>query len=452
MTQSTQNPVVQESIVDPTGNAQAAELQFAEPTITEDIRTRINKIILEQNQIFMERREVIFGMWVARVGQQHVLMVGPGGTGKSMLARDTSSRIKESVYFEAAFDETSDPAQVFGPPDVAAMIGDPARGIKGVMRWQIEGMLPEATDAFLDEIFNGNGPLLHSTMPVLNERAFHNGPDLIHTPLRQCLAGTNKLNTDPDLAAMWDRLHHRFVVDQARTRTSLITMAAHNIARMARNAAVQGGGRTSAIIEGQERTTVTLDELDRARAESLSLHVPDSVFEQMLDLKDELANGEAGVEISNRRWNEGVAAVMANAWVRGHKTVTVGDLDVLANMWWTLLDQVAPARKLILSATNPSQKVAIELMEDLDKAQEDYRDVKKDDDDTTKRKVGISVIAIAEEVLEAANKALEQARAAGTDTSALIDTMNKAHDFNVKVGFEVFGIKPESVLNNVPTS
>lgn len=445
MTQSTVNPIINDSIVDPQGNAQAAERVFSEPTITDDIRVRINQIVGEQNQIFMERGEVTEGIWVARIAQQHVLMVGPGGTGKTMLARDTAGRIDGSVYFETTLDENSDPAQVFGPPDVAAMVGDPANGVKGEMRWQIDGMLPEATDAMIDEIFNGNGPTLHATMPVLNERTFANGKTLLHTPLRQCIAGSNKINDDPDLAAMRDRLHHRFVVGYVRSRTSLITMAAHNVARMARNAAQQGTRTTAGV--GQTRTSVTLDELDRARAESLSLYIPDPVFEAMIDMKDELMNGEASVEISDRRWNDGILAVLANAWLRGHHQVTVGDLDVLANMWWTMLDQVTSARKLILSSTNPSQKRALELMEDLDKAHEDYRELKQDDDETTKRKVAIAVIAIAENVVSDANAELEKAKEAGTNTSSLVDAMEKAHQFIVKVSHEVFGIAPGSVVN-----
>lgn len=421
---------------------------LTEPTITEDIRERVVAIIAEQNQVILERGEVIQGIWTARIAQQHGLMVGPGGTGKSFLARDTSDRIDGSTYFETAFDETTDPAQVFGPPDISAMIGDPANGIPGRMRRVPDGMLPEATDAFLDEFFNANGPLLHSVMPIANERVWHNNGHPTPVPLRQILAGTNKLNADVDLAALWDRLHQRWIVDYVRSRTSLVTMAAHNMARMAEGMAGGSSRGVNTAIGGATRTTVTLDELDIAHAEALSLDFSPAVLELALDLKEELQQGEAKVTISDRRWNEGLVAVASRAWLRGHKTVTTGDLDVLASMWWTLQDQMPVARKVILGATNPGEKVAHELLDDLDQAEKEYRTIADpNEDDNKRRKVGISVVGTAEKIIKKAGEERTKAEAAGSDTSKLDEVIQRAHTFNVKVGTEVFGLDANSMVN-----
>jgi MoxR-like ATPase len=321
--------------------------------------------------------------------------------------------------------------------------------VPGKMRRVPDGMLPEATDAFLDEVFNGNGPLLHSVMPALNERVWHNNGHPVGIPLRQALAGTNKLNADSDLAALWDRWHQRWVVEHVRSRTSLVTMAAHNIARMAQQAGAIGAGSrgVNTAIQGATRTTVTLEELDRAHAECLSLDFPPAVLELALDLKEELQQGEAKVTISERRWNEGLIAVAARAWVRGHHSVTTGDLDVLANMWWTLQDQMPVARKVILGATNPGEKVAHELLDDLDQAEKEYRTIADpNEDDNKRRKVGISVVGTAEKIIKKAGEEKAKALAAGNGTAKLDEVIQRAHTFNVKVGTEVFGLSADSVV------
>lgn len=273
--------------------------------ISTDIQGRVQQIITEQQQVIQQRSDVIHGYWVARVAQQHLLMLGPGGTGKSFLVRDAVSHIEGANLFEVALDETTDPGQVFGPPDIPAMVKD------GKNRRVVTNMLPEATDAFVDEIFNGNSPVLHSLMPIMNERIFHNNGMPSDVPLRTLTAGTNKLNADADLAAFFDRLHIRFVVDYLDSRTAQVDMIGAAIARMS----VLGRGTGTSL--ATTKTMVSIDELDQAHQESLSLSVEDTVMDLFLDLAAELRG--KGVIISDRRKVEGMAAVLANAWVRGHE-------------------------------------------------------------------------------------------------------------------------------------
>ena len=404
-------------------------------TITQAIQANVVQAIAEMQADIKEREALIHDMWVAAVAQEHLLMLGPGGTGKSFVVRRMTSHIADSVYFESAFDETTDPSQVFGPPDIKAMVED------GKTRRVIDGMLPEATHAFCDEFFNANGPLLHSIMPCLNERVFHNNGIPHGIPLRSMYAGTNKLNADADQAALWDRIHIRHIVDYVSDRQNQAELVGDAIARMA----LVGRG-TNTTVPGQSKTLITLDELDLAHKEALALPVDDVVVEMFFDIRDELREGKAQISISDRRAVEGMAAVMANAWVRGHdQGVKVADLDVLANMWWTVQDQRAEARNVILAATNPGEKAALDLLDELDKVKAEITAASKPDvDDGRKKRIGVEQVKNIDRLLAEANDHLTKASAAGASTARIQETILKANAFKVQIGKDIFGIDPQA--------
>jgi MoxR-like ATPase len=420
---------------DPATNVQAA---VATPSvITKGIQTRVQAIIAEMRSVIKEREALIHDMWVARIAQEHLLMLGPGGTGKSFVVRRMTQHIEGSVYFEKQLDETTDPSEVFGPPDIKAMVE------QGKTKRVLTGMFAEATDGFLDEFFNANGPLLHSIMPVLNERIYSSNGVPTSIPLRSCMMGTNKLNADADQAALWDRVHIRHVVQYVQDRQNQADLVGEAIARMA----LVGRG-TSTVVPGESKTMVTLDELDQAHKEALSLPVPDLVVSTFFDIRDELQNGAAQIEVSDRRAVEGMAAVMANAWVRGHDEVKVADLDVLANMWWTVQEQRAEARNVILATTNPGEKAALDLLDELDKVKAEITAINKPDiDDTRKRKVGVEQIKNLDRLLAEAKEHLDKANAGGTSTTRIQETIDRANAEKLRIGSDLFGIDMQAQAN-----
>lgn len=433
MTEIANNPVVQQAV-----QAHAAAPAIpAGPTIDQAIRGKIINIIDEQNAIIKERVEVIRGSWNALISRQHLLMLGPGGTGKSFLIRNIASHIQGSRYFEVAVDETTDPSQVFGPPDIKAMVED------GKTRRVPDGMLPEADIAFIDEFFNANGPLLHSIMPALNERLFHNNGQPTGIPLISMFAGTNKLNADADQAALWDRIHHRHVVNYLTDRKSQADMVGDAIARLS----VLGRGAGTNLGGGQF-THITLPELEQAHTEALSLEVPDPVLDMFFDIRDELQHGSAKIQISDRRAVEGMAAVMANAWLNNHTQVTVGDLSVLADMWWAVQDQMSAARATILAVTNPGEKAALDLLDSLDELKKEVKQANDSDlDASRKKRVGVESVKNADKVLNDAKAHLLKAQQAGTSTTKLEEVIKKTEAFKVEVGMSIFGIDPASMQN-----
>jgi MoxR-like ATPase len=389
--------------------------------MTNDIRTNIESAIVEMGSTHKERLPIIKGLWVSLIARQHLLMLGPGGTGKSFLCRDLADRIDGSTYFETALDETSDPGQVFGPVDIKAMKEE------GKHKRRTDGMLPEADIAFIDEFFNANGPTLHGMMPILNERLFHNNGHPSKAPLWSAFMGTNKLNADTDQAATWDRVHQRWVVKYVQDRDNVREMVAESIARRIRDHVEPA------------RSSIKLEQLKDAHDEAMQLDIPDATWETFLDIKDELLHN--GVEVSSRRQAEGMAAVLANAWLNGHDSVTIGDLDILQAMWWTLQADIDVVQKLILGATNPGEKAALEFLDELEKYNSQLQEAERQDlDDTKKRLIGMEVFKNSRRIIAEANELETKAKAAGAGTARIEELRGRTQSLMDRVQEEFFGL------------
>ncbi len=72
--------------------------------------------------------------------------------------------------------------ELFGPLSMRALEED-----KYVR--QIEGYLPYAKVAFIDEIFKANSAILNTLLTILNERLFDNGSSRIRVPLICLVSG-----------------------------------------------------------------------------------------------------------------------------------------------------------------------------------------------------------------------------------------------------------------------
>lgn len=106
---------------------------------------KLKNIEVELNQFFVERESVIKDAIRALVIGQHMLLLGPPGTGKSLMVRKLCARIDGGQYFEWLLNRTSDPAEILGPYSIKAMEQDK------FLR-KVKGKLPEAHIAFIDEI------------------------------------------------------------------------------------------------------------------------------------------------------------------------------------------------------------------------------------------------------------------------------------------------------------
>lgn len=156
-------------------------------------------------QQFLGKEEVIRLLFVAAVAGEHMVMVGPPGTAKSALVRGFAETI-DARFFDYLLTRFTEPNEIFGPVDIQAFR-------QGTYRRRVEGMLPEAEVAFLDEIFKANSAILNSLLTLLNARRFTHGNESVDVPLVSLFAASNEVPADDGLSALFDRFALRVRVE-----------------------------------------------------------------------------------------------------------------------------------------------------------------------------------------------------------------------------------------------
>lgn len=406
--------------------------------ITKSIQTNVQTMKDEMREVHKERDAHLHLAFVGLIAQLHTLYIAKGGTGKSMMIRDLTGRIVGTEddpfrYFEMAGDESTDPGEAVGPVNILA-IRD-----RGVQERVLEGYLCTADVAFLDEFFNLNGVTRHKLMPILNERVFHNGGQVVRVPLKATYMATNILDIANNQAALWDRVHLRMPMEYVQERQHKTDLV-HEAMLRKQIALLKGAGIK---VDEPTRTTITKAELEQATIEAYGLieAIPEKVDDVFQDIHEELF-GDAGIEVSTRRMTDGMAAVLGNAWVNGHEEVTVGDLDILQHCWWITDGDIDNVRNIVLSATNPGEKAALDKLDDLDKLKKELSDaVSADIDQMRKNSVGIDVYRNCERLREEAEDLRQTALAAGAGTTRVDELIEKTGLLQAEVGKQLFGIK-----------
>jgi MoxR-like ATPase len=154
---------------------------------------------------FVARRAVIELVMLGLIAREHVLLIGPPGTGKSAVVHAIAETI-DARAFDYLIGRFTEPSELFGALDLNALK-------EGEIRPVTSGMLPEAEIAFLDEIFLGSTAILNSLLKILNERTYRRGQFSMATPLISCVAASNALPGDSSLAAFADRFLLTMFVD-----------------------------------------------------------------------------------------------------------------------------------------------------------------------------------------------------------------------------------------------
>jgi MoxR-like ATPase len=155
------------------------------------------EVLLPMKQAFVGKDEIIDLLGVCLVGGENLFILGPPGTAKSALVHNLAARL-EGETFDYLLTRFTEPNELFGPFDIRKLR-------EGELLTNTEGMLPEASLVFLDELLNANSAILNSLLTALNERVFRRGKESRPLKALMFVGASNHLPEDDALKALFDR-------------------------------------------------------------------------------------------------------------------------------------------------------------------------------------------------------------------------------------------------------
>src|SRR5262249_32278402 len=114
----------------------------------------------------------------------------------------------DGKIFDYLLTRFTEPNEIFGPFDIRRLR-------EGELLTNTEGMLPEASLVFLDELLNANSAILNSLLTALNERVFRRGRETRPLPTLMVVGASNRLPEDDALNALFDRFLMRVCCENA---------------------------------------------------------------------------------------------------------------------------------------------------------------------------------------------------------------------------------------------
>ncbi|MDB5308638.1 MAG: putative 2-component regulator [Gemmataceae bacterium] len=306
---------------------------------TDPVREKFALARRELSAALIERDDEVDLVLTALVAAEHVLLVGPPGSAKSLLL-DAVLGWTGGTRFTTLLTKFSVPEEVVGPVSLTGLKEDRYVRIT-------TGKLPEADYAFLDEVFKASSAILNTLLKILNERVYDAGDGVARkVPLRLCVGASNEWpspDTGKELSALFDRFVLRKAVSPIRSqagRQKLLWTRDHT-------------PRLS--------TAVTPAEVDQARRAAASLPWSGDAKEALEAVLKELA--KEGVQPGDRRQFKTVGVVRAFAFLGGADEVRPEHLEVAQHcLWDDPQEQPQKAAQVIARIANPTGMRVTQLL------------------------------------------------------------------------------------------
>lgn len=280
---------------------------------TSELFKKIQRIQTQLMQGLIEREQIIKLALLAALSGEHILLIGPPGTGKSLVARRIHLVFKETAYFERLLTRFSVPEELFGPLSIQALEQDQYTRLT-------QGYLPQASIAFLDEIFKANSAILNALLTLLNEREFDNGVIREKTPLISVIGASNELPDGEELDALYDRfLFRQYVEPVSKSGFKQLLILNDSVGDL-------------------DVEQLQVDELAFIQSESKKVELSAEIIQFLIELRKWCAENQ--IRVSDRRWRKIVSMLKVSAFTNGQSQVTIWDSWLVQHCIWEKPEQI----------------------------------------------------------------------------------------------------------------
>jgi len=224
------------------------------------------------------------------------------------------------------------PEEIFGPISIQELKED--RYVR-----QVEGYLPTADFAFLDEIWKSSPAILNNLLTIINEHIFKNGNERINVPLKSLISASNEVPAENQgLDALYDRFILRLLVPPIQENDNF------NLLLNSKPSSEKPTISPELIISVKE----LLQWREQIHDVSLSndtMLIIKYIRQELVDKFEELK-----VYVSDRRWQRAALLLKASAFCNGRKETNHSDVVLLKYCLWTTPENREAVENIVMNA------------------------------------------------------------------------------------------------------
>ena len=301
------------------------------------MKERFEQLLREMNRGIYEKETEISLSLLAALAGESVILLGPPGVAKSMVARQLKTAFRDAQSFEYLMSRFSTPDEIFGPVSIQKL------KTSDTYERTVDGYLPTADVVFLDEIWKAGPAIQNTLLTVINEKLFRNGNREIHLPLKLLVAASNELPAKGEgLEALWDRFVIRIESRPIRQEKNFRKMLLE--------------------VKSEERrvknpTAISAEEYQEWSKEISGIGVGEEVLDAISSIRKSLravnvdeAAERRNIYVSDRRWKNIVRLLRTSAFMQDREEVAICDLLPIYHCLWQEPEERDAIRNIVVRA------------------------------------------------------------------------------------------------------
>ena len=309
---------------------------------------RFQRLLRDMNRGIYEKETEISLSLLAALAGESVILLGPPGVAKSMVARQLKTGFRDARSFEYLMSRFSTPDEIFGPVSIQKLKSS------DTYERAVEGYLPTADVVFLDEIWKAGPAIQNTLLTVINEKIFRNGNREMRLPLKLLVAASNELPAKGEgLEALWDRfvirIESRPIRQEKNFRSMLLEV----------KRAEQGVDEESCLVaEGKAHpNSISPEEyaewscaIDRVGVKEEVLDMISAIRKLLRTVNVDEAEERRNIYVSDRRWKNIMRLLRTSAFMQDRAEVDVCDLLPIYHCLWQEPEERDAIRTLVIRA------------------------------------------------------------------------------------------------------